>query len=96
LLGEWEPAKSGFAQAVIHARTVGDLKSLEESTLYLASVHFCQGDMQSALKVSQEALESATKRGDGQLQLYASILQARNYYVLGDYSKCTAIMDDIR
>lgn len=93
---QWAQAKTAFEKAVDAARTVGDLKSLEESSLLLGTAYYMQGDVQQSIKVSQDALESATKRGDGQLQSYASVLQARNYYAIGDAGKCVGIIDELR
>ena len=83
-LAKWDQATSAFEKAIDAAKTVGDLKSLEESTLFAGTVHFLKGDIQRSVKLNQGALESATKRGDAQVQVYSSILQARNYYVLGE------------
>jgi len=92
---EWNKAIDSFTKAIEAAKTVGDLRTFEESVVFLATVFYLQGDMQQSFTKTKEALESAVLRGDIQTQLLSLNAQARNLFALGEFEKCFKCLEEI-
>jgi len=94
--GIWGRAEELFKEAITAANTVGDLRSFEESTIFLGTLQFLQGDVEESVKTTEIALKSAVLRGDIQTQLLALTEQTKNHYTLGDDDKCLKGLDEIQ
>lgn len=66
---QWDKAEECLIKASDAAKTIGDLKSFEESMLFLGICHFLKGSVDKSIQITDEALESAQKRGDAHVQV---------------------------
>ena len=58
-LGKWSEAEQCFSVSVEASKTVGDLKSAEESTLLRGTVDFFLGQAKKSFDITEKILDSA-------------------------------------
>jgi len=92
---DFTKAEEHLVKALEAAKTVGDLKSLEQSQVFLAMVYFLRGDLVQSTETLNTAYESATLRGDIQNTILAELGLARNYYALEDTEMCLESISNI-
>jgi len=83
-LGQWHKADALLLKSRNEAERVGDARSLEECSLFLAFNKVLQGDITSAFADAEIVNKSARLRGDLQMQVMSSIVQATGFYYLGN------------
>lgn len=92
----WKESEERFKSAIEAARTVGNLRNVEESMIFLGTCYYHRGKLQKAVSTTAEALESAVTRGDPSTQILGLNAQARNLYALGEYNKAMKCLADVR
>eukprot|EP01119_Soliformovum_irregulare_P011079 TRINITY_DN2752_c0_g1_i4.p1 TRINITY_DN2752_c0_g1~~TRINITY_DN2752_c0_g1_i4.p1 ORF type:complete len:1020 (-),score=406.21 TRINITY_DN2752_c0_g1_i4:7-3066(-) len=94
-MAKWDDSLASFNLAIDAAKTVGDLRSWEESTVLAGTVKYLQGDLAESVRMTKEAFVSSKSRGDFQMQVLALCAQARNDYANGDNEECLKNLIDI-
>jgi class 3 adenylate cyclase/tetratricopeptide (TPR) repeat protein len=85
--GWWERAREMFSTSLELSRKLADWKRYEESANVLALVYLMQGDTQTAVKFSHDALKSAEARGDDHTRTYSRLVQAQAALMNGELSR---------
>jgi uncharacterized protein HemY len=55
---KWQQAEESLEKAISYGKTVGDLKSVEQSLIYLGHLRYLKGEIDKSVEVNLEALES--------------------------------------
>jgi len=92
---KWDEAELHLQKAIELAKTVGNLKCVEESSVFLGGIYYFKGDLAKSTHATQQAMESSS-RGDAQVQMLATNAQARNFYAVGDFAKCLGCLKDVK
>jgi len=88
-------AEECFTKSIEAAKTVGDLRSVEETMIYMGIVEYFQAKVQQSVETTGKAVESSLLRGDVQIQVLAQTEQARNFYTLGEFKKCIQALSEV-
>ena len=92
---QWQNAEKNFKKVIEIAKTVGNSRRFEESTIFLSISLFLQGKIKESQALTEEAVASAKRRGDAQSQVLAFSAQARNLLALGHSLKAREALDTI-
>jgi len=95
-IAKWDNGEEALKRAIEAAKTVGDLRTYEECTLHLGTIYYFRGDLKKTCEFTDEALQSASRRGDIQTQISAAVAEARNNYAKGEYVKCLASLESAK
>eukprot|EP01128_Nolandella_sp_AFSM9_P002078 TRINITY_DN12469_c0_g1_i1.p1 TRINITY_DN12469_c0_g1~~TRINITY_DN12469_c0_g1_i1.p1 ORF type:complete len:814 (-),score=175.38 TRINITY_DN12469_c0_g1_i1:254-2695(-) len=88
----WSHSTPWLEQAKKEAEAVGDSRTLEECSLYLAFNFLLTGALAESAVEAKCAHSSAVLRGDIQVQVLALICEANAYYYLGNLESFLALM----
>lgn len=92
---QWDKAEQAFNKSLDCAKTVGDLRTFEELTVLIGTLHYFRGEVAKSAEITKDAIRSAKERGDIQSQVLALNAQARNFYVLGENEQCLKCLHDV-
>jgi len=92
---KFDEAIENFTKGTSAAQSVGDISFVEECNTQIATCMYYKADVKKAIELNQTALDSAVKRGDAQHQIFAAVLQWRNFLAIGDFEKIIQGLEEI-
>lgn len=94
-LGDWHTAEAVVHELVDLGKRLGDRKRIDDGMQLLTSIAYSQGQFERCLDLSDELLESASRRHDPRFLAYGNYGKAYASMYLGRLDEATALLDEI-
>jgi len=95
-MGNWTEAHGSYQRAQLSARLVKDWRRMEEAFIFESATYSLQGNISKSFEGLNEALESAVRRGDMQMQVLALTSQTYNAYLYGNIYRFLQKLDKVK
>jgi len=95
-VGNWAQAHVSYQKAQERAKSVKDWRRMEESLIFESATYSLQGDTAKSAEGLKEALESAIRRGDIQMQVLALTAQTHDAYLFGNITDFLQKLDQVK
>jgi tetratricopeptide (TPR) repeat protein len=91
--GEWQAAEKAFAASIETNQAIGSLRTLDDTHLGLAHIHYYQGNFRDTLKYVQAVEAAARARDDANAMIYAMTTRAHALLALGQLDEALAVAE---